>query len=172
MHPKYKRKLAKAKASAGNNKAVSSEEGKDIRARKFPGLSVPDQEWKPAEKYLADRDGKEVAEKLPESISMDGTMAELAAVAARRNRPSAADFLGDEPSSKRPRYGNDSAIDHQQGYSNGSRNYHQDGDRGRSRPTIDSQPIMYKIYNGVVQNVRDFGAFVSLEGVHGRVEGE
>ncbi|GBC07721.1 hypothetical protein RclHR1_07650008 [Rhizophagus clarus] len=36
---------------------------------------------------------------------------------------------------------------------------------------LDEKPVLYKIYNGRVTNLRDFGAFVSLEGVKGRVEG-
>jgi ATP-dependent RNA helicase DHX8/PRP22 len=30
---------------------------------------------------------------------------------------------------------------------------------------------VYKIYDGRVSSIRDFGAFVQLEGVKGRVEG-
>ena len=36
---------------------------------------------------------------------------------------------------------------------------------------MDDKPELYKIYDGTVQNVRDFGAFVSLDGVAGRTEG-
>lgn len=47
-----------------------------------------------------------------------------------------------------------------------------DDRRGRNgRPTIDEKPILFKIYNGRVSGMKDFGAFVSLEGIAGRVEG-
>ncbi|PVU93316.1 hypothetical protein BB561_003345 [Smittium simulii] len=36
---------------------------------------------------------------------------------------------------------------------------------------IDDSPILYKIYKGKVSNLKDFGVFVNLEGVRGRVEG-
>ncbi|KAH8829933.1 P-loop containing nucleoside triphosphate hydrolase protein [Flagelloscypha sp. PMI_526] len=36
---------------------------------------------------------------------------------------------------------------------------------------LDERPILYKIYNGRVTGLKDFGAFVSLEGVAGRAEG-
>ena len=70
--------------------------------------------------------------------------------------------------------------------SSASRNYGDD-DRGRdskrsrrqvsvsppraSKPQLDDRPIIYKIYDGRVSNLRDFGAFVQLEGVAGRQEG-
>lgn len=36
---------------------------------------------------------------------------------------------------------------------------------------LDDAPIIYKIYNGTVSNIKDFGAFVKLEGIKGRSEG-
>ncbi|KAI9366020.1 P-loop containing nucleoside triphosphate hydrolase protein [Zopfochytrium polystomum] len=49
----------------------------------------------------------------------------------------------------------------------------QRGDRGRQQPRdrLDPAPVLYKIYPGKVTSTRDFGAFVSLDGVAGRVEG-
>ncbi|KAJ1675280.1 DEAH-box ATP-dependent RNA helicase prp22, partial [Spiromyces aspiralis] len=59
--------------------------------------------------------------------------------------------------------------------------YREDGDRysrrnrhhrNRSpRSTLDDEAIKYKIYDGEVTNIKDFGAFVVLHGVRGRVEG-
>ncbi|ORX67424.1 hypothetical protein DL89DRAFT_44531 [Linderina pennispora] len=40
-----------------------------------------------------------------------------------------------------------------------------------SSSRVDDAPILYKIYDGRVTNLKDFGAFVALEGVRGRVEG-
>ena len=36
----------------------------------------------------------------------------------------------------------------------------------------DSKPTLYKVYNGRVTGIKDFGAFVTLDGVEGRVEGK
>ncbi|KAJ1732695.1 DEAH-box ATP-dependent RNA helicase prp22 [Coemansia sp. Benny D160-2] len=36
---------------------------------------------------------------------------------------------------------------------------------------LDEAPVQYKIYSGRVANLKDFGAFVTLDGVKGRVEG-
>ena len=37
---------------------------------------------------------------------------------------------------------------------------------------MDERPVLYKIYNGRVNGLKEFGAFVQLEGVAGRVEGK
>lgn len=190
MHPKYKRKAAKlkaakAKANGTDDKAVTSMDT-DIKSRKFPGLAMPDSEWRPLDAYLDGRDDKEPdVEKLPESITMDSTMAELAAVASRRNRPAADDYMDGEPANKRMRNERNDGGSHQRDNGYGSRNgqqgREQDGGYGgrmgapRGRPgsnAMDDKPVLYKIYTGNVTNVRDFGAFVGLEGIQGRVEGE
>ena len=38
-------------------------------------------------------------------------------------------------------------------------------------PELDDEPVLYKIYNGKVTGVKDFGAFVNLQGVKGKVDG-
>lgn len=40
-----------------------------------------------------------------------------------------------------------------------------------ARPQLDEKPVLYKIYDGTVSGWKDFGAFVSLEGLRGRFEG-
>jgi ATP-dependent RNA helicase DHX8/PRP22 len=37
---------------------------------------------------------------------------------------------------------------------------------------LDERPVIFKIYSGRISSLKDFGAFVQLEGVAGRVEGE
>lgn len=168
MHPKYKRKAAKAKAKAAKADPTGTVASKQLEARKFPGLSVPDQEWSAGDKYVEDRKAFEPKDQLPSSISMDDTMKELAAVAARRNRPAAEDYMGNEPSAKRQRHG--TARDDRYGDEIRDPRFASNGHAGPSR--LDERPVLYKIYDGVVQNIRDFGAFVSLTGVQGRTEGE
>lgn len=36
---------------------------------------------------------------------------------------------------------------------------------------LDDQPVLYKVYDGRVTGVKDFGAFVNLQGVKGKVDG-
>ncbi|KAJ2822284.1 DEAH-box ATP-dependent RNA helicase prp22, partial [Coemansia sp. 'formosensis'] len=43
--------------------------------------------------------------------------------------------------------------------------------RDRTDSAMDDAPVLYKIYQGRVSNLKDFGAFVSLDGVKGRTEG-
>ncbi|EGC32093.1 hypothetical protein DICPUDRAFT_82061 [Dictyostelium purpureum] len=43
-----------------------------------------------------------------------------------------------------------------------------DGDR---RKELDKEPVLYKIYNGKVSTINDYGCFVSLEGIQGRRDG-
>lgn len=38
-------------------------------------------------------------------------------------------------------------------------------------PELDDEPVLYKVYNGKVTGVKDFGAFVNLQGVKGKVDG-
>lgn len=38
-------------------------------------------------------------------------------------------------------------------------------------PEIDDTPKLFKVYNGIVIGVKDFGAFVNLQGVKGKVDG-
>lgn len=50
--------------------------------------------------------------------------------------------------------------------------YGRDARTGGAGPRrLDERPVLYKIYPGKIANVKDFGAFVTLEGVMGRVEG-
>ena len=38
-------------------------------------------------------------------------------------------------------------------------------------PELDDEPIQYKVYDGRVTGVKDFGAFVTMLGVKGKVDG-
>ncbi len=44
-------------------------------------------------------------------------------------------------------------------------------DNRRGRAELDDRPVLYKIYTGRVSSLKDFGAFVQLEGIAGRAEG-
>jgi ATP-dependent RNA helicase DHX8/PRP22 len=119
-------------------------------------------------------------------------MSQLEGVAAKKreggSRPVAADFDGGrqtdgEGPSKRPRYeegnGRDAARgdDADRGRPRARDNGYGSGDRGGygggygGRPQMDEKPVLYKIYDGKVSGWKDFGAFVSLEGLKGRFEG-
>ncbi|CAE6462417.1 unnamed protein product [Rhizoctonia solani] len=179
LHPKYKRK--KAKKAKKDGQPVDET---DTKRRMFPGLSLPDQPWQPSNEFGKDNSkDKEVdAGKDAASKEVDDLMSQLEGVAKKKaSRPTAADFIEPEPPSKRPRrdmevdspprggYGRDRDDRRDRDERGG---YGRDEDRGRRpRPTFDEAPVLYKIYDGTVQGIKDFGAFVQLEGVQGRVQG-
>lgn len=43
--------------------------------------------------------------------------------------------------------------------------------RRKERRVADDSPVIYKIYDGTVTNIKQFGAFVRLDGIKGRAEG-
>lgn len=197
MHPKYKRKAAKAKKAISSNGSSSKtvlDEQKQLQQRKFPGLSVPDAPWGRVD-GLSKGEDKPVP--LPPSLRDDDAMAALSAIGSRRDRPAAEDYLDGQPPSKRPYPGSQrDTHGSQQRHDGGFRErdsgyggrlagsgpplstqaYPSDGGRGRNgdlrRSHLDSQPVLYKIYEGTVSNVREFGAFVALDGLQNRTEGE
>ena len=166
MHPKYKKK---AKKVNGANKDGDISE-KEKKQRLFPGLALPDQEWRPPPQAQND---------------VDNLMSQFEGL-AKKSRPRATDLMehDDEPASKRrkmdispPRRRSQSpprGREYDRGYDDSrgrSLNSSRDG-RGYGRVELDERPVVYKIYDGKVSSLRDFGAFVQLEGVKGRVEGK
>ncbi|KAG9004342.1 DEAH-box ATP-dependent RNA helicase prp22, partial [Tulasnella sp. 427] len=171
MHPKYKRKAAKAKEKAADgDDAANDESEKEKKARMFPGLAIPDQEWTPS---VQDSDAT--------SKEVDDLFAQLEGVAAKKSRVTASDYMDeDEPPSKRQRRDRSASPPSSSRRRSRSppppsrgRNGYDDGPRGRNygRRQLDERPVLYKIYDGRVSNIKDFGAFVQLEGVQGRAEG-
>lgn len=141
MHPKHKKK------SSSNGQIVSKGEGEltdqEKKKRLFPGLSLKDQE--------------------PEApVSDDVFLKELGDLVSGQKRSSTL-----ERSPKRQKR-SPSPRRRSPGLPRG-----RDNDRrGRNgRPHVDDKPILFKIYTGRVSGLKDFGAFVTLEGVAGRVEG-
>ncbi len=62
---------------------------------------------------------------------------------------------------------------HRDGHRSSKRRGRDEDDQFKRPPTpeIDDEPILYKIYNGRITGVKDFGAFVNLQGVKGKVDG-
>ncbi|KAF4612238.1 hypothetical protein D9613_004210 [Agrocybe pediades] len=152
LHPKYKKRKKSAKAE-GKAKASEDELSEvERKKRMFPGLALQN---------------KEVPAPVPEDV--DVFLEELGDVlsgSGKRTRPDASSR--EEPAAKRrrstpsprrrspsPQRGRDDR------YSN----------RNGGRRQLDERPVLFKIYDGKVTNIKDFGAFVTLEGVAGRTEG-
>ena len=63
---------------------------------------------------------------------------------------------------------------HRDDHRSSKRRYREEEDRSFKRPPtpeIDDAPKMFKVYDGAVTGVKDFGAFVNLKGVRGKVDG-
>ena len=188
MHPKHKKKHAsvngKVKSTKGTNGSSSLTE-KDKNRRIFPGLSLPDKEWQPTP-------GSNGEEKDAVMKEVDDLMSQLEGV-SKKPRPKASEFMGedDRPDGRRrdgrdserrphsprppPRRRSASPVRRGSDNGNGDRRGRYDGPRGRApgrgRSALDERPILYKIYDGRVTGLKEFGAFVSLEGIMGRAEG-
>lgn len=152
MHPKHKKKAAKSKGKKGKGNGAVDEQ--DKQKRLFPGLALADQEWQP-------------------SISKDALMKEVDDMmsqfesTSKKSRPRPMD---DEPSPKRQR--RSPSPRRRSPSPPRGRSYDRRDDRGgRSRGTVDERAVLYKVYDGKVSGMKDFGAFVTLEGVAGRAEG-
>jgi ATP-dependent RNA helicase DHX8/PRP22 len=163
MHPKHKKKSkATSNGKSKENGVELSEQEK--QKRMFPGLAKPDQEWQPS--ISEDLLMKEVDDMMSQfegaakkaKLKPDASERERSPKRQRRDRS----WSPPRRRSQSPPRG--------RGY--GDRRDDRGGQNGYgSRPSVDERPVLFKIYNGRVSGMKDFGAFVSLEGVAGRVEG-
>ncbi|KAJ3189912.1 DEAH-box ATP-dependent RNA helicase prp22 [Gaertneriomyces sp. JEL0708] len=173
---KKKKKGKGTKGDGTTTASVVSEWEKDeskeeaaAQQSKFPGLSIPD-------------DPKRAAALVEDKRVAEDTMAELEGFLKskkqeandrerKRSRSRSRDRSrerrrDDSPYRKRSR--RDSPSPHR------GRGRERDGGpygNRRGRDAMDDAPQLYKIYDGKVTGVRDFGAFVALEGIRGRAEG-
>ncbi|KAF8625194.1 hypothetical protein AX15_005499 [Amanita polypyramis BW_CC] len=160
MHPKYKKKKAnKATGVNGKSGHVENDEIMDDRERQkrmFPGLALKNKE-------------------VPPAVSDDVFLEELGdLVSGRKTRPRSSE---EDRSPKRQRRGHSPSrsprrsTSPQRGRTYSERREDVHRGRNRGRLLLDDRPVLFKIYNGKITGIREFGAFVQLEGVVGRVEG-
>ncbi|KAJ2802382.1 DEAH-box ATP-dependent RNA helicase prp22, partial [Coemansia guatemalensis] len=75
----------------------------------------------------------------------------------------------------RDRHGHRSEHDRERSNRHEQRGEHHSRGRDRSREErsreLSDAPVIHQIYNGRITNLKDFGAFVALDGIKGRVEG-
>ncbi|KAI5121300.1 hypothetical protein M0805_003769 [Coniferiporia weirii] len=157
MHPKHKKKLSVPGESNALQGAPNDDQ--DKKRRLFPGLALPDQEWRPsAEKDIFMKEVDDMMAQLEgvqkKKVSLNDGEAERAAKRQRRSRSRSPRRQTSSP----PRGRRDERYDDRRS-----------GRRGHNQP--DDRPVLYKIYSGRVSSLKDFGAFITLEGVAGRIEG-
>ena len=184
MHPKHKSKNKSKSTSQANvdqngkGKGKQSEEDEELERRKrmFPGLSIPDKDVSD----LDDATNGSGKGKGKEKNGIDDFMSEFENIASKHRgdrspKRSRRDDTPPHQSSKR-----DSRSPPRREVNRHSRENDERENRGRdTRPSSfggrnppDEKPVMYKIYEGKVSGMKDFGAFVSLEGLKGKFEGE
>lgn len=151
LHEKPSTTTRKDVSDAGDG--VLSEQEKQKRL--FPGLALKDKQ-------------------VPPPVSDDVFLEELGdLVSGKKSRPRPID---DHRSPKRQRRDRSHSPRRRspsppRGRGYGDRENDRYGGRNGGRPTTDDKPVLFKIYNGKVSGMKEFGAFVTLEGVLGRVEG-
>ena len=158
MHPKHKKKFTSSstgkKLKDGGDNIVLDEQ--DKKRRLFPGLALANQEPDISKDVLM----KEV----------DDLMSQFEGVSKKVKAG-----LPEDGRSPKRRRRNDSRSPPQRRSPSPSRGrcyrYWRVDSRGGGRVRMDERPILYKIYDGKVSGMKDFGAFVTLEGVAGRTEG-
>ncbi|PBL00720.1 P-loop containing nucleoside triphosphate hydrolase protein [Armillaria gallica] len=148
MHPKHKQKH---KSSTNGDAKGATAEGElteqEKKKRLFPGLALKDSE---AKAPVAD------------DVFLQ-EIGDLVSGRKVRDRP-----WEDDRESKRQRRESPRSPSPPRGRDYGSRD-RRGGYGGRG--ALDDRPVLFKIYNGRVTGLKEFGAFVTLEGVAGRVEG-
>lgn len=157
MHPKHKKRQPKGDDLNGQKENGYVEGGLDEQEKKkrlFPGLA------------LADKPAPSSAEKDAVMKEVDDMMAQFES-ASKKTRPRPSD---DQPSPKRARRDH-SLSPRRRSPSPRGRSYDRGHRRDGRHATVDERPVLYKVYTGRVSSVREFGAFITLDGVAGRTEG-
>jgi ATP-dependent RNA helicase DHX8/PRP22 len=161
LHPKHKKKAAPLTASNNAAKDGAVNHDDDKRRRMFPGLALKDEEWQPSvTKDVLMQEVDDMMAQFEGSAKRQKTRENEDRSPKRQRKDRSRSPRRRSPSPPRVRDYNDRQDDRGRG---------RYGDRGRA--PLDDRPVLYKIYNGRVQSLKDFGAFVQLEGLNGRFEG-
>lgn len=156
MHPKYKKN--KKSTTNGNANGLKSD-------THISGLSLPDgQKWKSVEDLVAEEQ-REKKLKNPMASQVDDLMSQLDSIGDKRKSAAASTSRTRDDDDR----GRDSKRSRRQVSVSPPRARN---GQGNGSPQLDDRPVLYKIYTGTVGSIRDFGAFVQLQGVAGRQEGE
>jgi ATP-dependent RNA helicase DHX8/PRP22 len=189
MHPKFKKK-------SSAESAREPEHETDKRTRIFKGLAIPDKEFPTPLEEEAELDdtfamleglagkarpappqnGNGPVHKRSRSPYDEGR--ERSQKKHRRSRSRSRSprkpkndgyvFEEDEYGRSRPK-----RRDEERRHARRRRRHSSSGDEFKRPPTpeIDDEPVMFKVYSGKVTGVKDFGAFVNIQGVKGKVDG-
>jgi ATP-dependent RNA helicase DHX8/PRP22 len=161
MHPKHRKRSNVT--SNGDSSSATEAEGtlseQEKRKRMFPGLALSNQDWEPSVT-------KDV---LMKEVDLMMSQFEGAAKNARQTST-----IGERSPKRQHRDRSRSPTRRRSVSPARGRGYGGKGDDRnsyRGRQPLDERPVLFKIYNGKVSGMKDFGAFVQLEGIAGRAEG-
>ncbi|KAI9732300.1 MAG: DEAH-box ATP-dependent RNA helicase prp22 [Cirrosporium novae-zelandiae] len=168
MHPK--RKSQANSRENENGKANHEEQIDDVerKTRIFKGLALPDK----APKW-DDGDEAEINKNSAGLGELDDTFAMLEGLAGKHKETTRKRSRSPEPRnySNGHKRGRSPEPRHSSGRKRRRSSESLYDERRGPREVLDDQPVIYKIYDGVVTGIKDFGAFVNLRGVKGKVDG-
>lgn len=156
MHPKFKGKQNRANSIEDGKPARSAEE----QTKLFKGLAIPDKEVEAMDDTLALLESLE-----PKRADKDRP---------RKRSRTPDDYRDDSRRKRKDRYRSRSRSRSKSPPRGRRRNgrYEDDDDFRRPPPQeLDDAPQLFKVYDGHVTGVKDFGAFVNIHGVRGKVDG-
>jgi ATP-dependent RNA helicase DHX8/PRP22 len=159
MHPKFRGKQNGSHHDPEDDKPKRSVEE---QTKVFKGLSIPDKAVEAIDDTFALLEGLE-----PKRADKDRP---------RKRSRTPDDYREDSRRKRKDRYRSRSrSLSRSRSPPRGRRKngrYDDDDDFGRPPPQeLDDTPQLYKIYDGHVTGVKDFGAFVNLHGVRGKIDG-
>ncbi|ROW00975.1 hypothetical protein VSDG_02709 [Cytospora chrysosperma] len=192
MHPKLRGKGQEQQEDHRPERTIQEKE------QIFKGLSIPDKEPEGIDEIddtLALLEGLESKTKKgrKRSRSPEAYEDDVRSKKKDRHRDRRDDYEEEKPRRRRDDFDGDYAKDeysrgrdrkHDDGYANGDDrkprrrrgrfdDEEDDDDQFRRPPPreVDDAPQLYKIYDGHVTGIKDFGAFVNLHGIRGKVDG-
>lgn len=190
MHPKFKGGNARNGENAEHGSRKVAE-----KTKIFKGLALPDKEvpWQDEGDYSNNNanqgtDAIDDTLALLEGLESKARTEKPTTTSRKRSRSPGEEY--DRGRSRKDRYRSRSrSVEEPR---RRRRNGHEEDENGRSRnghkshrrrrddddqfkrpptPEIDDEPILFKVYEGHVTGVKDFGAFVNIHGVKGKVDG-
>ena len=183
MHPKFKGKAANGESIIESKNDQCSLDDVERKSRIFSGLAVPDKEQHWAQEHLepgAKTNALEDTFTMLEGLAGGKKLEQHVRNGRKRSRsPDDVDYDRERRLKGRRRSRSESNVRmrHERsegGQGNGRRRHKEQEDDYFKRPPtpeIDDAPKMYKVYNGKVTGLKDFGAFVDLQGIRGKAGG-
>ncbi|KAH8681227.1 P-loop containing nucleoside triphosphate hydrolase protein [Xylariales sp. PMI_506] len=178
MHPKFK---GAVNGTGGAEVEEHTGRSKEERKSLFTGLAIPDKDV-PAE--YQDGDAIDDTLALLEGLEPKGRNTRADESSRKRSRsPDAEDSRHRRKERRRSRDERYRDYDDEHGrstrkhksrredYDRRRRDDEVDGFKRAPEPELDDQPVLYKVYDGHITGIKDFGVFVNLHGVQGKVDG-